>query len=111
MNETTRQILQAMADKLNTTVPQLWQILLNQARIDGVINITISLSISTLLFLVAKKVRPSIDTCDDFDKPLVKCGHVLLILAAGVIITLGVGLNISQLIYPQGTVLQQILGR
>ncbi len=39
MNEQTLQMLQALADKLNTTAENLWAVLIAQARIEGIVSI------------------------------------------------------------------------
>lgn len=104
--------LDLIASKLNTTVQFLWQVLVSQARVRGVLDGVEGLGLSSLAYLAYKFARKMYAAYkeDDEDYQIVLSG-----IACGVVYALG-GLSfwaldssVTELINPQYWALKELL--
>lgn len=103
-------LLQQLAEQLNTTVPYLWEVLVNQAFYGGLINLTflgVWMFLSGVLFYVSYKLYNKIE--DETDRIFTTFALILIASAISIISLLCLPDQVNRVLNPEYWALNEIM--
>lgn len=111
MNEDALKTLAAMAEKMGTTADHLWQVLLRQAPISGLIDLCVMLAWLAASVAMLRLAHKKQDSGDEGLVVALWAGAVCVLAISAVIISCGASSVIAAFLNPEYWALMQILNR